>query len=127
VLITTQLADPEWVSSRAWLMDQTTVSEMKPLGLPLITQQAERFRGFRQALDGGRIALVAHLYFDEAKEIEKFLDEMNVTAIAFNDLTTACIYLGLEVRWTSGILRNLRAELRRLDPQPAGLKVSLIG
>lgn len=124
--IATQLADPDWRASKIWLSDQSTVSDYLSIDFSAIEHNAAQYEGIQEVFSK-RVALVAGKCFKELKMVERAVGKIGISVIVFNELEIACTYLGLRNAQTRALLDSLRAELRKHDPQPAGLKITLDG
>jgi len=106
-------ADPGWPAGSLWLGDVSSVSDVSSIEERDIERAAEQFCEFREKIRQGRVAIVAHEVFRKARIFERYLSLCGPNVIVFNDLATACSWLGIGPDDAIAVTQRLRAGLRR--------------
>ncbi len=98
--------DPEWPPGPLHLLDATSASSVPIVANTKLVDLAVNAAETRRV----RFALVQHMGFDEATYFEREASSRGLSqVIVFNDISTACTWLGLDV----GPIRATVAEMRR--------------
>ena len=107
--------DPNWPPGPLHLLDATTVTSAPTVANTKLVDLAVNAAETRRI----RFALVQHMGFDEATYFEREASEHGLSqVIVFNDLSTACTWLGLEVGRTRTVVADIRREIREPDATP---------
>jgi hypothetical protein len=103
-------ADPEWPPGRLHLLDLTSVSTVPTVGETRLVEMLAEMAEMRQI----RFAVIAGDAFAEATRFQEAASGVGVThVIVFNELATACAWLGIDFGETRTALHGLRNGLRR--------------
>ena len=107
-------ADPAWAKQGRVLTDLTGLTEESRPSDERIAYTAEVFRSrIGQRARGVQWAMVADLTFEEATRFGEALAEEAPRLIVFNDYTSACTWLGVDIAETEALLGDLRHEAER--------------
>jgi len=102
-------ADPDWPPGPLHVLDVTSVSSVLTVADTKLIEMLAEMADTRQI----RFAVIANDAFDEAARFQEAASAVGVSrVIVFNELSTACTWLGLEVTATRAALGALRSELR---------------
>lgn len=109
-------SDPEWGASGLILTDLTGVSAASRPKADDIADAAEQFL----AQVAGRVsqakwAIVADHAFDEARDFGERIESEVPRVIVFNNLDTACSWLGTDAAVARESVASLRQEIRSRD------------
>ncbi len=103
------LADPAWPPGKSHLADLTTATTVPDLRTPAILRLAEddpRWRGIRYAI-------VARTGWEHATAFQRALASLGLgQVIVFNDVSTACTWLGVDDDAVRAEINELRARVR---------------
>jgi len=103
-------AEPDWPSISRVVNDTRTAStHVSPDD---IKNAAELFGVQPTALRNKQVAVIANHMFDTALEFSHLMEPYGVSMIIFNELNTACTFLGLHTPTASQRLDELRLQLR---------------
>ena len=103
-------ADPDWPPGRLHLLDLTSVSSVPTVGETRLVEMLAEMAEMRQI----RFAVIAGDAFVEATRFQEAASAVGVThIIVFNELSTACAWLGIDFDATRTALHALRNGLRR--------------
>ena len=108
----TLMADPAWSVSTRFIADLWTVSDTSTIGAEEIDQAVGIFASNPSALTKKRGAVVAVEQFGKAGRFVKQVSRFGTATVVFNNLDTACMFLGIDVSDTSHALARLRSQLR---------------
>jgi hypothetical protein len=96
------------------------VTDARTAVLPEVTADAidafaERYAKMRVDAEPYRSALVAGTNFEVAGNYAELRTDGHTHTVAFNDVITACLWLGVDSNIVRATIDDLRAELRRTD------------
>jgi hypothetical protein len=104
--------DPEWPPGPLHLLDGTTVASAPTVANTKLVELAVNAAETRRI----RFALVQHMGFDEATYFEREASARGLSqVIVFNDLATACTWLGLDVAAIRTTTADMRREIRESE------------
>ena len=107
-----QRNDPVWHTTTRLLTDART-AVTRAVGTDELSAFAALYAGMRSGELPFRNAIVAGVDFDLAGRYGDLrTDRSGSSTIAFNDLETACTWLGIEVSVARSVIGTLRNELR---------------
>ena len=107
--------DPDWPPGRMHLLDATSVTSVPKLANTKLVDLAVNAAETRRI----RFALVQQMGFDEATYFEREASARGLSqVIVFNDIATACTWLGLEVGSIRATVADMRRELREQSETP---------
>jgi hypothetical protein len=110
--IQTLLADPAWPVFPRFIADLWTVSDTSTIGYEEIDEAVSIFTSNQTALGNKRGAVVARDVFGKAGRFVKQIARFGTSMVVFNNLDTACLFLGIDLHETHQTLERLRATLR---------------
>jgi len=105
-------SDPLWQSSHRFLADLRSVTDTSTIGLAEVAEAVKAFSADRNSLLYKRGAVIALNEFVRARTFADLLARFGTSVVIFNNLDTACLYLGLDVLETGRMLKGLRRQLR---------------
>jgi hypothetical protein len=106
-------ADPEWGAGGLLLTDLTGVSAaMRPTAKQILETAADFAERLAPVVRDAKWAMVAGETFVLAQRFGSYLEEEVPRLIVFNDLATACTWLGVDGAEVGNLLEELRAEAR---------------
>ena len=106
------LADPDWRTTTRFLVDLQTVTDTSSIGDREIEEVRSVFAGDQAALEGKRAAIIALDEFRRASRFAEFIERFSRSAIVFNHLDTACLFLDIDLGEARQVLDQLRLQLR---------------
>lgn len=102
-------ADPYWPPGSLHLLDATSVSSVPTVADTKLIEMLAEMAETRQI----RFAVIASDAFVEATRFQPAASAVGVSrVIVFNELSTACTWLGIDLTATRSTLATLRSELR---------------
>ena len=103
--------NPNWPPGKRAIADILTV-DPSSLSVTDVAAVTGVYRTLARNFTGKRIAIVAAAGWDIAVEYEQHIDRLGSTTIVFNQIESACGWLGVDARSTREVIRTLRAGLR---------------
>jgi len=102
-------ADPDWPPGSLHVLDVTSVSSVPTVADTKLVEMLAEMAETRQI----RFAVIASDAFAEATRFQEAASAVGVSrVIVFNELSTACTWLGVDLTATRAALSALRNELR---------------
>ncbi len=102
------LSDPDWPPSRrAQLVDLRTVRADASLDNAVIEQAVKLYAADLERLRGLKFGVVASDEFAKAVHFQELISRYGVSGIVFNSLSTACVWLGIDLVEAEGIFEEL--------------------
>lgn len=111
-LIPRLLADPAWTSISRLIADVQTVTDTSSLGDREMGEVAAIFGSNLSAVAKKHVAVIAREEFSKVKHFGDLISSIGTSMVVFNNLDTACLYLGIDLMETRQRLDELRAALR---------------
>jgi hypothetical protein len=109
----TLASDPSWAASRRVVTDLTGVSAASRPGPDEIAELADAFLQRLAYLVGDvKWSIIAAEAFDQALGFAAHIRHEVRRMIVFNNLVTACVWLGLESNDVQPVIDDLRGQLR---------------
>ena len=105
------IADPLWPSISAMLVDLHSITDLSSIEEAEIEHAVALFNSVPDSLSNKRVAVVAGNAFWKSRRFGQLISPFGPSVIVFNDLSTACIYLGFKSADASKALQELRAEM----------------
>lgn len=103
-------ADPDWPpSKRLHLSDLRGATVDVSINTVALAQMAHIFMAHPGKMTRLKVALVADKAFGESVFVRHLLSQVGTSVIVFNDLATACTWLGIEVEQAQRSFEPLRA------------------
>ena len=112
-----QLLDPDFPFAPRVLVDITGASFDPAIGKTELGQFVDLYRHHHDKTVGARVAIVAAEDFARAETYGKLAERQSVRVIVFNDVGTACIWLGVSAADAQEWIVRTRAELLRNPPR----------
>jgi hypothetical protein len=103
---------PSWSTTPRILADLQFVRDASTIGNEEIARAVQIFSSDRKALAGKQIAVVARDQFGKARYFGDLVARFGVALVVFNNLDTACLFLGLDVSNGSQKIHELRSGLQ---------------
>jgi hypothetical protein len=120
-----QLADRDWPAGRLYLSDLRFGSPHPSIKEAELQHMAELYGAHLERLKVVlKQAIVAPANFKEAMLFDRFISKFPIKIIVFNDVGTACTWLGTDVKDALEVLEHLRRTLRRQPPSNTGKNTS---
>ena len=108
--VRTLLADAEWPpQQRLHLCDLRQASIDASIDEACLKSAADLYGTKREKISTMKVAIVAGEAFAKSKQFERFMSPYSATVIVFNNIETACAWLGVDVTHTKRKLDELRA------------------
>ena len=106
-------ADPQWpAKTRLLLVDLQTTSAYKYFGEDDLKKVVAYFGKRRKTLVNLKVAIIARETYDLSSIFQRLMTVYPANIIVFNDLHTACTWLGVDAGVAETTLQLLRAQLR---------------
>jgi len=107
------VSDPAWASTPRILADLLSVKDTSSIHNAEIEHTVEIFSANPRALRGKKLAVIARDEFGKARHFEDLLMHFGVSSVVFNNLDTACLFLGMDVLHAYRMLDTMRQQLQR--------------
>ena len=105
------IADPLWPSIFAMLVDLRTVTDISSIEEAEIEHAVALFSTVPIPLSKKRVGVVASGAFWKSHRFRHLISRFGASIIVFNDLSTACLYLGINAAEALKALQQLRANV----------------
>ena len=106
------LSDPDWPHTPRFIVDLQSVTDTSSIKDHEILEVRQVFTSDPAILAGKRTAVVASEQFRRASRFAELVERFGASSIVFNNLDTACLFLGIDLDEARQTLERLRAELR---------------
>ena len=106
------MTDPNWRKASLFIADTRSVTDTSSIELEHVTRAMALLGTDREAVKHKRGAIIASNTFGKAKHFAYQVAMYGVRVVVFNNIDTACLFLGLDVVETSRVLEGLRRRLR---------------
>ena len=90
------IEDPLWPSISAMLADLHSITDISSIEEPEIEHAVALFNSVPDPLSNKRVAVVAGSAFWKSRRFSELISPFGPSVIVFNDLATACVYLGIK-------------------------------
>jgi hypothetical protein len=107
-----QVSDPDWSIIPRFIVDLQSVTDTSSIGNEEIDQVKTVFASDPPALSGKRTAIIASDEFRRASRFAALVEPFGTSIVVFNNLDTACLFLGIDFMETQKTLVGLRVKLR---------------
>jgi hypothetical protein len=104
------ITDPLWPSISAMLVDLHSITDLSAIEEAEIEHAVALFNSVPDSLSNKRVAVVAGNAFWKSRRFGQLISPFGPSVIVFNDLSTACLYLGIKSTDASKALQELRAD-----------------
>ena len=119
-LVRKQVDDPEWPARRGMGLTDLRYGLPDPaIGGAEIRQVAALYGAHREKIVRARVALVSGEAFRKSRLFGHFMANYGLTVIVFDDLDTACRWLGVDAGEVQHSIEGLRAGLRGAPQETA--------
>ncbi len=102
------ISDPDWPPQHGLLADLRHASVNASFDAAFAAQVVKLYLPLQVKVRGLRAAIVANSLFEKAKIFERIVSGYSPSVIVFNDLDTACVWLGVDVKTAKANLQLLR-------------------
>ena len=107
------MADPGWPPDRKLhLTDMTSQIKPEQLRREVIEATAHLWGTLPNQLAGMKIAVVASEGFENARRFEAAVSKHGPTTVVFNLVSTACMWLGVDIETAERAIKALRSQAR---------------
>lgn len=107
--------DPDWPPARGLLLaDLRHASVDKSFDATFASQVINLYLPHQDKVGNLRAAIVAQGLFEKAKIFEKIVAGYTPSVIVFNDIDTACVWLGIDVKAADKALQLLREKAQKV-------------
>jgi len=114
-------SDPNWGSGGLLLTDLSTVSVASRPDPHLLLDAASDFLDeLAPRARDAKWGVVAGGLFDDARRFGAYIEEDMRRVIVFNEIVTACMWLGADWNAVAGVVADLREELRATGAHTCG-------
>ena len=111
-------ADPDWpAKNRMLLVDLRTTTAYKNFDDTTLKRVVAYLSERRANIANMKIAIVAHEAYEMSNLFQRLVKIYPLTMIVFNDLHTACTWLGVDAGKAEHTLQQLRSQLREGSSQ----------
>ncbi len=102
------IADTHWPSVSAMLINLHSVTDVSSIGEAEFQHAVALFNIIPEALSNKRIAVVASDAFWKSHRFGQLIAPYGPSFLVFNDMSTACIYLGIKLIDATKAIQELR-------------------
>ena len=102
------IADTHWPSVSAMLVNLHSITDVSSIGETEIQHAVALFNSIPEALSNKRIAAVASDAFWKSRRFGQLIAPYGPSVLVFNDMSTACIYLGIKLTDATKAIQELR-------------------
>ena len=102
---------PAWHTVPRLLADLRSVVETSTIHTKQIDEAIEIFVADPTALTGKKFAVIASDAFGKARYFGNSLSHFGVSTVVFNNMDTACLFLGIDVTYAYQAIEQMRAQL----------------
>jgi hypothetical protein len=106
------MAEPDWPYISRVIGDVQTASDTASIGDKEVEVVAALFGTRPEAMINKKLAVLADDQFGKARKFVTLLSRYGTSAVVFNGLDTACIFLGIDPIETGEMLEQIRLRLR---------------
>ena len=104
------IADPFWPSISVMLADLYSITDLSSIEEAEIEHAVALFNSVPEPLSNKRVAVVAGNAFWKSRRFSQLISPFGPSVIVFNDLGTACVYLGIKSMEASKAIQQLRED-----------------
>ena len=102
------IVDSHWPSISAMLVNLHSITDVSSIGETEIQHAVALFNSIPSALSNKRIAVVAGDTFWKSRRFGQLIAPYGPSVLVFNDMSTACIYLGIKLTDATKAIQELR-------------------
>lgn len=104
------IADTNWPSITAMLVNLHSITDVSSIGEMEMQHAIALFNSIPDALSNKRIAAVASDAFWKSHRFGQLIAPYGPSVLVFNDMSTACLYLGIKLTDATKTIQELRAD-----------------
>jgi len=104
------ITETHWNSITAMLVNLHSITDVSSIGEAEIQHAVGLFNSMPHALSNKRIAAVAGDAFWKSRRFGQLIAPYGPSVLVFNDMSTACIYLGIKLTNATKAIQELRAD-----------------
>ena len=105
------IADPLWSSISTMLVDLHTARDLTSIQESEIEHAVALFSSVPISLSKKKVGIVAGNAFWKSRRFGELVSPFGPSVIVFNDLSTACVYLGINATEALKAIQQLRADM----------------
>ena len=102
------IADPLWPSISAMLVDLHSITDVSSIEEAEIEHAVALFNSVPDSLSNKKVAVVAGNAFWKSRRFGQLVSPFGPSVIVFNDMSTACVYLGIKPTEALKAIQELR-------------------
>ena len=102
------ITDPLWPSISAMLVDLQSITDLSSIEEAEIEHAVALFNSVPDSLSNKRVAVVAGNAFWKSRRFGELVSPFGPSVIVFNDMSTACMYLGIKPTEALKAIQELR-------------------
>ena len=106
------IADPLWPSISIMLIDLHTARDLTSIQEAEIEHAVALFSTVPIPLSKKRVGIVAGNAFWKSRRFGELIAPFGPSVIVFNDISTACVYLGIDTTEALKSIQSLRADMK---------------
>lgn len=106
------IADPLWPSISSMLVDLHSARDISSIEEAEIEHAVALFSSVPDPLSKKRVGIVAGDAFWKSRRFGELVSPFGPSVIVFNDMGTACVYLGINATDALKAIQELRAEMK---------------
>ena len=105
------ISNPAWIQASRVLADVRSAVDTSTIRDAEIARAVEILSADPSALRSKRLALIARDAFGKARQFAQLISRFGISAVVFNSLDTACLFLGMEAAEAYQVLEGIRRQL----------------
>ena len=102
------ITDPLWPSISAMLVDLQSITDLSSIEEAEIEHAVALFNSVPDSLSNKKVAVVAGNAFWKSRRFGELVSPFGPSVIVFNDMSTACMYLGIKLTEALKAIQELR-------------------
>lgn len=106
------IADPLWPSISLMLVDLNSARDITSIEEAEIEHAVALFSSVPEPLSKKRVGIVAGNAFWKSRRFGELVSPFGPSVVVFNDLSTACVYLGIDPAEALKSIQGLRADMK---------------
>ena len=107
------LIDPDYAPMQSQITDLRYSSISPTISDDQIRAMVDRIDSQRKNISLSKFAIVAGSEWNKPQQVAVGLQSISITPIVFNDLNTACLWLGVDLLEVDKDIQQIRLELRQ--------------
>ena len=102
------ITDPLWPSISAMLVDLQSITDFSSIEEAEIEHAVALFNSVPDSLSNKKVAVVAGNAFWKSRRFGQLVSPFGPSVIVFNDMSTACVYMGIKPTEALKAIQQLR-------------------